>query len=1202
VTQTFTWTGTSGDDWFTGADWQPAGPPTAGSVARIDTRNGPTVQTADPTVDNVGILLAAGGATLNADGGSFGAGVSLTATVANRTTLAVRNSSSFDGTFGFAPSVSGGFLDVYGTVGETLTIGQTGTLTAGPGNGIILYNETVTNNGTLNAAGGLVSLYSGTLDGTGTITISNGGEFYSNQDVGAGETVTFLDQTGRMELYGSAVFGGVITNFQAGDQIMLGGLTADGASYDATSHILDVTELGSVVASFSLISNGNSLNFSVVPGVDNTTLINSSDAARLWNGGTADWYAAANWTSTPASPNSFPLAGDTVQINSGTATISAADVLQYGSIDGETIILNGASGAPAGLALDNETLGPNAIIETNGRSQFGLLQISGSNKLLGMIESQSRSGGLTIEFDNGGTLVNRSSNILSSIPSALNFDGTGTFINDGIVVAEGNVTIGSQVTFTSDNASTNMLRLQQGGRVTIDGTIENNLVYFGDATGYLTIDNLAGFQAPISGIGAGNRIILPNVVVDSVNYNAGTDTLTLLNNGTQVGQPLTVFTIDGQSGFQVTSDGNTGSIITYNPAVTVLQPAFPVPLVAAAGSTVSLQSLLIQAFGTIPAAYSSASFGLSYVSRLYLSTWDFSYWELGNKQITEWLVNGTVQPSLGPYDYTPPNPPTTSVAGSGLNGITLHAGTAIMPGAMLQEQIGAASSVAYYIPTVDPRVASPTIYSGIVDPGDIVASASLFATVYGPVVNNNDCGWIGDDVAAAAGATMPNSDQSTDPAANVAGGFWRVAYRGSDFVSPVQNWSTLVQPGDIVRMGWSGGGQHTTTVLALNPDGSIQVYDNDDNGVIGIHSAEYWNETIPSSITIYRLDPNHQYLVQGTPNAEFLQGSPYHNLIRPGGGADTIAGGAVGSEIQDNTVELNGITVIDWNAGDTLDVTDLSATGASVGYNASTGVLEVKNTGTGQDVLVQLSTGLPYTFQFAADASGNGTLVTTECFAQGTRLRTPHGDVAIEELSVGDVLLTVSDEQHRSRPIRWIGRREVDLRRHPRPQDVRPVRIAPHAFGPDRPCRALYLSPNHALYLNDVLIPVRCLIDGRKIRQLAPRRVTYWHVELDHHDAIIAEGLPIESYLDIGQRSAFENNGPVIMLHPDFTSHVWEAAGCAPIVVSGPPVESARAILAASRPAARPPARVPQPAAAPERLRRNLRSIRRTTGSSSVRL
>ncbi|MEJ0019383.1 MAG: hypothetical protein WDN25_23095 [Acetobacteraceae bacterium] len=370
------------------------------------------------------------------------------------------------------------------------------------------------------------------------------------------------------------------------------------------------------------------------------------------------------------------------------------------------------------------------------------------------------------------------------------------------------------------------------------------------STGYLTIDNLAGFQGAVWNMNAGNRIDLPNQQVASVSYDLDSVELSLLDSGgNEIGQ-IAVITADGFSGFNVAPDGHGGSLITYTPTLQVLQPALPVPLVALPGTTVALQDLLIQAFGTIPAAYANADLGLSYASKTDLHDWNFSYWKLSEKTVTEWLLDGKALPAMGSDVLLPPNPPTKEVAGSKLGDISLKAGNAILPGAILSVPIGGTaenptSTAVYWIQTVDPNVASPTIYSGIVDPQDIVDSAMRFASYYGNVPNSNDCGWIGDDVAAAAGASMPQQDQSTDPTANVSGGFWRVVYRGSDEQNPIQNWSSLVEAGDIVRMAWADGfyGQHTTTVLGKNDDGTIRVYDNMalvpgvEGSTIGIHDA-----------------------------------------------------------------------------------------------------------------------------------------------------------------------------------------------------------------------------------------------------------------------------------------------------------------------------------------------------------------------------
>lgn len=68
------------------------------------------------------------------------------------------------------------------------------------------------------------------------------------------------------------------------------------------------------------------------------------------------------------------------------------------------------------------------------------------------------------------------------------------------------------------------------------------------------------------------------------------------------------------------------------------------------------------------------------------------------------------------------------------------------------------------------------------------------------------------------------------------------------------------------------------------------------------------------------------------------------------------------------------------------------------------------------------------------------------------------------------------------------------------------------------------------------------------IRQVAVSEVTYYHVELPRHEVIMAEGLPVESLLDVGDRGKFANGGSLVELHPDFALRTWEASACAPLV------------------------------------------------------
>ena len=83
-----------------------------------------------------------------------------------------------------------------------------------------------------------------------------------------------------------------------------------------------------------------------------------------------------------------------------------------------------------------------------------------------------------------------------------------------------------------------------------------------------------------------------------------------------------------------------------------------------------------------------------------------------------------------------------------------------------------------------------------------------------------------------------------------------------------------------------------------------------------------------------------------------------------------------------------------------------------------------------------------------------------------------------------------------------------------KPNQVWPVRVAAGAFGPGRPHNELFLSPDHAVYVGGVLIPIRHLINASTIAQVAMDHVTCYHIELLQHDVVLVQGLPAESFLD----------------------------------------------------------------------------------------
>lgn len=181
------------------------------------------------------------------------------------------------------------------------------------------------------------------------------------------------------------------------------------------------------------------------------------------------------------------------------------------------------------------------------------------------------------------------------------------------------------------------------------------------------------------------------------------------------------------------------------------------------------------------------------------------------------------------------------------------------------------------------------------------------------------------------------------------------------------------------------------------------------------------------------------------------------------------------------------------------------------------------------------------------------------CFVAGTRITAADGTVCVENLTIGALVLTASGE---SRPVRWLGHRGVDCERHPDPTAVWPIRVQAGAFAPNQPTRDLWLSPRHAVFVDGVLIPVETLVNGATITQVPRDRVEYWHVELDNHDILLAEGLAAESYLDNGYRTCFANGGAFLEAHPDFMPK-HQADTCVPLLEQGPEVERVKVILRA---------------------------------------
>jgi hypothetical protein len=206
----------------------------------------------------------------------------------------------------------------------------------------------------------------------------------------------------------------------------------------------------------------------------------------------------------------------------------------------------------------------------------------------------------------------------------------------------------------------------------------------------------------------------------------------------------------------------------------------------------------------------------------------------------------------------------------------------------------------------------------------------------------------------------------------------------------------------------------------------------------------------------------------------------------------------------------------------------------------------------------------------AIQASSNGHKYAVDsydwlgCFLQGTRILTRGGYRPVESLSAGEEVLTLGLGWQ---PIRWIGHSEVRrnwIGRFPRAHY--PIRIRAGAFGAGLPQSDLCLSPKHAVFFQNHLIPAESLINGLSVVRdqtvEALESFKYCHVLLDQHAVIFSEGLPTESYVPFEDYSMFDNGDtcPEIFRQKyQFSLGTYEE--CYPRVEKGTAVEAARAYL-----------------------------------------
>jgi hypothetical protein len=170
------------------------------------------------------------------------------------------------------------------------------------------------------------------------------------------------------------------------------------------------------------------------------------------------------------------------------------------------------------------------------------------------------------------------------------------------------------------------------------------------------------------------------------------------------------------------------------------------------------------------------------------------------------------------------------------------------------------------------------------------------------------------------------------------------------------------------------------------------------------------------------------------------------------------------------------------------------------------------------------------TFKILSDGNTAGTgddkvfdlgPITIACYYAGTMIATPNGEVAVETLAIGDMVLLHDGSVA---PVRWMGRNTV-MKMFADKNKALPIRIKKDALAANVPSRDLLVSPDHAMFVDGILAQAGALVNGTSIvrETNVPAKFVYHHIELETHALVVAENAPAETFIDNIDRMNYDN-------------------------------------------------------------------------------
>ena len=954
--------------------------------------------------------------------------------------------------------------------GDSIVTGETVTIATGTAS---ISTSGATDNGviTITSAAGFID--AGALTGTGTLA------------VGSGATASLTGNTSLASITdaGSLTLGGTVAGAVT---IATGGAaTASGSLVDNAT----LTVSGSFTDSNAITGTGTGT-FAVATGgtaslTGNTTLASITDAGTLTLGGTdavavtiasgGQATIASNFSDTQAITGAGSLtikSGVTATLAAGSSVASVSDL--------GTLNLAGSFGG----TVDMHGNGANSVVDFNSANAAASLINFGTSDdiILGSgALNQSAGNGVVLSYASGVLTVTETNSSGATV-------GTDTVTVAGV----SGLTSGSFVALENANGLNIELAPTAATGYTFSASSTGSFEGYSNYTGGTAPGDVLSANESVT-IAAGTASVSSNGVTDngSIVVNNGA---AFIDNGSLTGTgTLTVAT-----GATATLGGsvslgailNSGTVdVTGTAAVSAINmEGNNAGSVVVLGSTAAVPTLtnfgtgdeIIASGATIPAG-----------DGLVL-----------NYDAATGVLTGTETDSTGGVIAT------ASATITGVTGTTLSTGSFIA----LDSAAGVIIELAPTAATTYDFSASGTgsfegygNYTGGVAPGDVLGGNMTVAVQSGTASVSS--GGVTDNglITIASGTGFTDAGSLSGTGSLVVGAGGSATLTGATSLASITDAGSLTLAGtDAAAISLASGSQVTLSgnfsdSAAINGAGTLTV----EAGV----TATLVSGSIASVLDAGTLD---------------LTGSFGGSIDMEGNGAGTVVEFTGTSDVTNNTLNT---AITNFGYGDTIvlgtaDFALNSGDTLSETYNSSTGVLTVTdiNSGASLNLNLGLTGGDPASYLTVSGSTGELTL--TLCFYPGTALATPSGEIKVEDIVAGDLLMTANG----AKPVRWIGQSHIHTG-FADPLRSLPIRIRQGALGGGLPVRDLLISPDHAIAIDGVLVQASALVNGSSIIRDydVPEQFTYYHVELDSHELLLAEGIEAESFVDNVDRMHFHN-------------------------------------------------------------------------------